>query len=541
MNRTSWARRNSVLQKEHSSPNRSERLIQLLRKFSEWHGGIVVVLLILFLALLSRTISLSSFPYFPPTWPWNGVSGLYYDEYNISLLTPTNSLYFPFLQIFLMDLMINALGYSIFSTRLVSALFSSITCVLVYFSAYELFNKRLPAFLSSLFFILMTPALVYGRMAFVDNGATTLFVAAFLFAVKYLKTSKNCWLVGSGVTAGLSFLCKQTGLAAQVFLFLFIFIYKPKAKRQLLKVILVSGLIDSLYLVQILIVNPAYFTDFLVGKIYVDIGNISWLSAFLSNLMPSGVNVMWLQSYLAPFKDLFRLATLDFWYAFAFFVIVHLMAKERESAREVALALLSYVLVLLLVGHSNSYYVILAQPFMAIPFGYGVSKLQGMSGVFSGFFSLLLCLPAIAYICYYLSYFMVGSTMNVVFFAAQFVIVIVIVIALVIRYWYDRTKRKGRGIINRILLIYYVAWIISVGFILTAFHKNIASTSIQFVAVTPIAIIGIFRLIYDRVTKEEAANIDKFLVAFYLGCLIIGSYVLPVFYPGYFAQSSVPV
>jgi hypothetical protein len=440
-----------------------------------------------------------------------------------------------------MNLVINALGYSIFSVRLVSALFSSVTCVLVYFSAYELFNRKLPAFLSSMFFIFMTPALVYGRMAFVDNGAATFFVAAFLFAVKYLKTSKSRWLVSSGISVGLSFLCKQTGFAAGVFLFLFIFIYKPRAARQLWKLLLVAGLVASVYFIQILIVNPAFVGDYLVGSITVSLGNVSWFSVFLCNLMPSGVNVLWIDSYLAPYKDLFRLVTLDFWYIVAFFVIVYLMTREKESVREVVLALASYVLVILLIGHANSYYAILAQPFMAIPFGYGVLKLHEMSGVFSCFFSLLLCLPAATYICYYISYFTIASSMNVLFLAAQFAIVIPIVIALAVRYWHNRTSQKKQGIINRILLIYYVAWIISVSFILIAFHANIAITSIQFLAVTPIAIIGIARLIYERMTKEETIYINKFLLVFYVGCLIVGSYVLPVFYPGYFAQSSVPV
>jgi hypothetical protein len=493
------------------------------------------------LALLSRTVNLSSFPYFQPGWPWDGINGLYRDEFGNYLNTPWNSVYYPFLEVALVNMATGALGYSIFSVRLVPALFSSITCVLVYLSAYELFKRKSSAFLSSLFFIFMTPALVLGRMNFMENGATTLFVAAFFSAIKYLKTSKNYWLASCGVSAGLSFLCKQTGLAAAIFLILLISIYKPTAVRQLLKAILLAGLIGSLYFVQILVVNPAYIGDYLIGNISVGIGNTSWIAVFLGNIMPSGVNVMWMESYLAQYKDLFRLATLDFWYIFAFFIIIYLMSRERESVREVVLALVSYVLVLLLVGHTNSYYAILAQPFMAIPFGYGVSKLQGMSGAFSSFFSLLLCLPAATYIGYYIGYFMVDSTMNVFLLVAQFAVVIPIVIALAIRFWRERTKHKKHGVVDRILLIYYAVWMISVSYILAVFDTNIASTSIQFVAATPIAIVGIVRLIYGKVSQQEAIKINKLLVVFYVGCLVIGSYLLPVFYPGYFAQSSVPV
>jgi 4-amino-4-deoxy-L-arabinose transferase-like glycosyltransferase len=529
------------LPKGPSAPPLSERFIAKLTSFSEWRKGTGLVLLILLLALLSRTIALSSFPYFPASWPWNGIAGAYLDEHNISLLTPSSTVYFPFLQIALMDLVINFLGYSMFSFRLVSALFSSVTSVLVYFSAYELFNKKLPAFLSSLFFIFMTPALIYGRMAFLENGAATFLVAAFLSAIKYVKTSKASWLLCSGVFSGLSFLCKQTGLVAMVFLFLLIFIYKPKSFRLLLKVLIVAGLVAFLYFVQILAVNPTYVGEYFVGNIYVGIGDVSWLAALVGNLMPTGVNVMWVESYLAPYKDLFRLATLDFWYIFAFFVIAYLMVKERDTTREVVLAFMSYILVMLLIGHTNSYYVILMQPFMAIPFGYGVLKLEKMSGAFSCVFSLILCLAASTYISYYIAYFMTTSSTDVFSLVVQFAVVCSISIVLIAKLWSERERKVRHGILNRILLIYYAVWLVSVGYIAAGFHKDIAATSIQFVVAVPIAIIGIFRLIYDKVNPTEAASFNKLLVIFYVGCLVVGSYVLPVFYPGYFAQSTVPV
>jgi 4-amino-4-deoxy-L-arabinose transferase-like glycosyltransferase len=387
----------------------------------------------------------------------------------------------------------------------------------------------------------MTPALVLGRMNFVDNGAATLFVATFLFAIKYLRTSKNYWLIIAGVSAGLSFLCKQTGIAAAIFLILLISIYKPKAMRQLIGAIVLTAFICSLYFIQILIVSPAYINIGLVENISVGIGGVSWFSVFFENLMPSGANVMWLQSNLVLYKDLFSLATLDFWYVFAFFIILYLMSKERQSVRKVVLALVSYVLVLLLVGHANSYYAILAQPFMAIPVGCGVTKLQDMSGAFSCLFSLLLCLPAASYISYYIGYFMIDSTTYVASLIAQFAIVTPIIIVLLARFLRERKKHERHGILERILLIYYTVWIAGVSFILVAFHSNIASTSIQFVAATPIALIGVIRLIYEKVPQKEIVKINKLLVVFYIGCLITGSYLLPVFYPGYFAQASVPL
>jgi hypothetical protein len=178
---------------------------------------------------------------------------------------------------------------------------------------------------------------------------------------------------------------------------------------------------------------------------------------------------------------------------------------------------------------------------MAIPFGYGVRKLLEMSALFSFLFSVLLCLPAAAYICYYLAYFVVGATTSTLFLVAQFGVVIPIVIVLAIRLWHQRAGQEKHGFVSRIILIYYIAWIIIMSCILIVFHANISTTSIQYVIATPVVIPGIAKLIYEKMDQREAISINKFLVVFYIVCLLIGSYMLPVFYPGYFAQSSVPV
>jgi 4-amino-4-deoxy-L-arabinose transferase-like glycosyltransferase len=466
--------------KKTGSMSSLSRAIGLLRRFSDWRGGLGVILIILGLALLTRTVGLSSFPYFPSQAPWYGTNGLFYDEFNISLPPFTNIVYFPFLQVALMVFAINVLGYTTFAIRIVSALFSSVTSILVYLSSYELFHKRTPAILSSLYFIFMTPALVYGRMTFVDNGATTFFVATFLFVMKYSNTSKNRWLIGSGVSAGLSFLCKQTGLAATIFLILFIFAFKRETKRKLLVPILIAGILMSTYLLQIMILNPDYLGQIISTFIFYRSDVLAWFAVFICNLLPSGVNLKWIQSAQAPYMGLYWFAMLDFWYVLAFSVIIYLVVKERRAASGVVLAILSYVLVLIIAGHINSYYVIMVQPFIAIPLGYGLLKLQRMSGVSAFAFSLLLCFPVSTTINYYVSY-LAGNAADIV-------------------------------------------WMV-----------------IEFATVIPIVILGIIRVWYKKMNSNEAIMINRFFLVFYLGCLIIGSYLLPAFYPGYFAQASVPV
>jgi 4-amino-4-deoxy-L-arabinose transferase-like glycosyltransferase len=469
--------------KKPGSMSAFSRAISLLRRFSDWRSGTGVILIILGLALATRTVGLSSFPYFPAEAPWYGINGIFTDESYITsaALNIAKSVYYPYLQVVLMNFAINVLSYTTFAARLVPALFSSVTSILVYLSSLELFHKRTPAILSSLYFIFMTPALVYGRMAFAENSAATFFVATFLFVIKYANTSKNRWLTFSGVSAGLSFLCKQTGFAATIFLILFIFAFKREAKHKLLKPLLIAGILMSTYFLQIMILNPSYLSQLSSTFIFYSGDLPAWLSVFFCNLVPSGVNVRWINSPQAPYMDLYWFAALDFWYVLAFAVIIYLVVKERRAVREVVLAILSFVLVLIVIGHINTYYVIMVQPFMAIPLGYGLLKLQQMSGVPAVAFSLLLCFPAITSIDYYVSYFLAGNGGDIVWTVMQFAIAI------------------------------------------------------------PIAILGIIRLGYKRMKSREATMINGFLLVFYVVCLIIGSYLLPAFYPGYFAQSSVPI
>lgn len=526
------------MQAESSKLDLRQRGISLLRRFSEWRRGILVILVILGLALATRTNDLSSFPYFPSKWPWYGVNGLYTDEYDISLLPFSSSAYFPFLQVALMGLAINIFGYTTFAIRIVSALFSSATSVLVYLSSYELFHRKLPSFLSSLYFIFMTPALIYGRMAFVENGAATFFVATFLFGMKYVHTSKNRWLVCSIVSAGLSFLCKQLGFAAIIFLVLFILAYKPESKNKLLKLVLLAGILVSIYFVQIIITNPSSLSRLVTTYIYAKLGSVSWFNMFLCNILPSGVSLTWMGP-LTIFTNLFGFVTLDFWCVLPFFVILYLVLKERKTARLVLLPILSYILVLVLIGHANAYYVIMMLPFMAIPVGYGLLKLRDMPTLLASAFALFLCFPAIAYVNYYVSYFLIPNPGDQVWVYVNIALGGTFAVLGGVRYLCERTKMKPVMVINRFLLAYYIGWLI-IGSYMVPLYSDAAWVVLQFNLVVPIVIIGFITFWNEGIRREEASVINRFLLVFYIACLVIGSYILPVYYPGYFAQSTVP-
>jgi hypothetical protein len=386
----------------------------------------------------------------------------------------------------------------------------------------------------------MMPALIYGRMAFVDNGAATFFAATFLFAIKYLHTGKNRWLMSSVVSAGLSFLCKQLGIAATVFLFFFILAYKPESKSKLLKLILFLGIVISIYVVQISILNAPFWGTIVTSFIFTGLNSVTWIDILFLNLMPSGAAISWL-GLSASFANIWGFLTVDFWYILALFVILYLIVKERETARLVLLPILSYILVLVLLGHAGAYYVIMIQPFMAIPVGYGLLKLDNMSSLFTTAFALLLCFPAATYIVYYVCYMLVPNPGGQVWVYINIDLALLFPILVGVRYyWVERTKRKLVLVMNRILLLYYVGWLIVGSFIVPIF-SNAAWIVLQYILVVPIAIIGITTFWNTRMRREETIAINRFLIVLYIVCLVIGSYILPVFYPGYFAQSTVPV
>ncbi|MBC7130307.1 glycosyltransferase family 39 protein, partial [Candidatus Bathyarchaeota archaeon] len=176
---------------------------------SERQLELLAVTLIFAAALFSRTFMLDCFPYFPPDFPWlgdrPGPAGMYCDEANYlycarNLFNRTTT-YQPWLQLLFIHFSLRVLGESAFAARLPSAFVSTLTAVVVYFAAKQKYG-RLAAFLSSLYFIAMTPALVYNRMVFLENTVAFMFMLSIYFLFKYEQGGGQRWLYAAGILAG---------------------------------------------------------------------------------------------------------------------------------------------------------------------------------------------------------------------------------------------------------------------------------------------------------------------------------------------------
>lgn len=105
----------------------------------------LIIILIFTLAFISRTYNLNNFPHFVPGYPFFGkeildIKGLYNDEADYFLWAKdilNNPLaltaYQPWLQLFLISASLAIFGLNTFAGRLPSAVFSSLSVVLVYF------------------------------------------------------------------------------------------------------------------------------------------------------------------------------------------------------------------------------------------------------------------------------------------------------------------------------------------------------------------------------------------------------------------------
>lgn len=356
--------------------------------YPDSYVDIALILILLGLALFSRLYYLNDFPYFPGGYPWSGTNetnlkGLYIDEAVYSGISyrfisdPSHPpIYQPALQILLMGVSIAVFGSNPFATRLPSAILSSISIILVYLICLKKFKNRLAASLSSVFLIVMTPALVMNRMAFPENSVALFFLATYYSLLKYSESEERKWIIMSAIFAGLGLLSKINGIIVPVFLIIYMF--QKKILKKNVKFILITGILALIFPLTILVayqMNPlqiiAQFAK--QWQISESAGREFSLWAYtLFNGAPSGV-ISW--------------TLLEYWYIFAIFSIAYVAISDREKISEVLLGLAVFYIVSLFIKEGiNSYYLIIIQPLLAIPVGYALTKMKRMSTYTTLFF-----------------------------------------------------------------------------------------------------------------------------------------------------------
>lgn len=458
---------------------KNKKLETLKDLLSKKHTILAAIFLI---ALFSRVYCLNSFPYFPQSYPWVGagasppLDALYTDEHvYYTIATGTNNsvqsaVYQPWLQLFLINASVSLFGTSGFAVRLPSALMSTLSVVLVYLICTKKFGNRLAAFLSPLYLIVMMPALVLNRMAFLENGVMLFFLASYFCLLQYSdprQKRKERWLLGAAVFAGLSVLSKIVGLVT--LLFFTLYLVRAKSFIKNLKFVALAVGIAAIFPIAALLMynfDVAGLLNQLVSQWSISGGGLPIWKLFSLNIMPSG--------HITQFGGH---AMLEFWYLFAIFSLVYLAVTELHKASDTVLALFSFVGLFfvvngatqILLGQSipiGAYYLIAIQPFLCIPVGYALTKSIRGSALTTLFFPLLLYTPMVLNMGIYLVEGLALFAWTLTTVGAPLFLLITQVL------YKDKFPERFRVRFNMTLLIVFFAFLVAGSYLLPVFYPN---------------------------------------------------------------------
>lgn len=374
-----------------------------LRLRSHLNYELLAVALILVLAIVTRLYQLGSFPYFPPQWPWlgdhsasacpAGVSGvwpgLYRDEMSrlcdVASFPHVFTTYEPSLNILFIKASQFTLGFNDFADRLPTAVVSILTILVIYLAAKELYKSKGMALVSGLYFVVMVPAIIYGRMIYYEN-LVAFFLALVIFSISRYENGKGRkWLYLGALSAALAPFGKVDG--AFVSLFFTIWVIEGRGIRKKIAPLVIAWgpiVLAGVAILKLIgtfqgVLQQWYFG--VVGR------ELSFQFLFLQT-MPSGYITVDM-GYVKP----------DFWYVFGFICLAALVVTRSRAGRMFTQALFAFVAVFFLSFGISPYYLIMLFPVFALSVGGGVSYLadMGSSGAL-GLYALLYGPLVVSYI-----------------------------------------------------------------------------------------------------------------------------------------------
>ena len=328
----------------------------------------LLVVLLLILAAATRLYQLGSFPYFPVPSPWNGSAvypGLYTDEAarlgEIALFPHQVTAYEPSIQIILVKLAQVILGPSIFADRLTSALGSILTSVIVYFAAKLLYKDRVAAVSSSLYFIAMVPAIIYGRMIFYENLVALFLVVTIICMAKFEEGRDRRWLYFGALSSVFAVFSKVDGLFVPVFFTAWLLSDKD-----------LRGKVKPLSFAWAPLVAGGVADLILVGSLGGFLGQ--WgLGVTGRELSIEFMAIQTLPS--ATFATVGPFFRPEFWYLFSYLCLGVLIVKGSKWGRLFLTVLVSFFILDVSIWGIESYFLIALFPVMALSVGGGIRSL----------------------------------------------------------------------------------------------------------------------------------------------------------------------
>jgi len=350
--------------------------------------AIILPVILLAIALATRTYDVSSFPYFKPGPPLFGatlphqpaLAGIYNDENtNVQVLSyfrydPFGLIGGGFVAPLLIFLSTHLLGVTLFAVRIPFAIISSVTSVMVYFTTKKISGSAVSGVVSSLYFIVMMPSLIFGRMAFGENLIALLFVTLFYCILGMNESedwrSKRMWLLACALLGGISIIVKLSGVVVVLFLLVYL------ARRRMMKkgfpyafLSLAMGIGVALAVFEILarqapvtVIQSGATNLSAVGAFTVG-SELSIFRFFLLDTLPSGAIAYW-GGVPVP----------EFWYLFLYFALGMLILREYATYSDLLLALAVFAAFVGVIEPIGSYFLIMIQPLMAIAVGPGLRR-----------------------------------------------------------------------------------------------------------------------------------------------------------------------
>ena len=253
------------------------------------------------------------------------------------------------------------MGQNYFADRLPSALASILTSLLIYFAAKYLYNSKVPALISGLYFVSMVPAVIYGRMIFYEN-LVGLFLAAMMVAVaQYEIGGGTKWLYLGALFSLLAVLSKEDGLFVPLFFTLWL--SSKRESKDWLRPMIV------LWLPMIL---AGVFVLFLSGSLAAFLGQWGIGTAgreltfdyMVVQALPSAYDVV-AGGYFKP----------EFWFIFAYVCLAALVVAKSRVGRILAEILTIYLVLQVAVWGMSPYEVVSVFPALALAAGGGIEYL----------------------------------------------------------------------------------------------------------------------------------------------------------------------
>jgi len=231
---------------------------------SPWKNYLIFFFIIFY--LLINILFLKDFPYIHSDEAWlSGLSRVFINtlqmDYTFFDLFPTTHHTMKIFFILIQSLFIKTLGYSIFSLRLISIIFSAASLILFYKILLFYNKKEVLSLLFTLLLSLNLQWLVSGHLARQESILIFLFLLAYLVLIKKPKYEVIILATilgfGIGIHPNIFFLAIALGMT-----YLYQWYTKKRKFTDLIQLIALTALYAAIYLISTIYINGDFLTQY---------------------------------------------------------------------------------------------------------------------------------------------------------------------------------------------------------------------------------------------------------------------------------------